>query len=79
MLNGQYHFTVRRLLDLKLEALHLCEMSVNIHQSTQHNIQSVTVSIFFSFSFSVALQPNAGHGLLIIEVSRLNTMTYHSQ
>jgi len=27
----------------------------------------------------VALRPNAGHGLLILEVSRSYTTTYHSQ
>ena len=31
------------------------------------------------FFFPVALQPNAGHGLLILEVSRSQTTTYHSQ
>jgi hypothetical protein len=29
--------------------------------------------------FFVALRPNAGHGLLILEVSRLLTMTHHSR
>jgi hypothetical protein len=31
------------------------------------------------FFFAVALQPNAGHGLLILEVSRLHTTTHHSR
>jgi len=29
--------------------------------------------------FSVALRPNAGHGLLILEVSSSHTTTHHSQ
>jgi hypothetical protein len=29
--------------------------------------------------FAVALRPNAGHGLLILEVSRSHTTTYHSR
>ena len=29
--------------------------------------------------FSVALRPNAGHGLLILEVSRSHTTTQHSR
>jgi hypothetical protein len=29
--------------------------------------------------FSVALRPNAGHGLLILEVSRSHTTTHHSR
>jgi hypothetical protein len=29
--------------------------------------------------FSVALRPNAGHGLLILEVSRSYTTTHHSR
>jgi len=30
-------------------------------------------------SFFVALRPNAGHGLLILEVSRSHTTTHHSR
>jgi len=30
------------------------------------------------FYFSVALLPNAGHGLLTLEVSRSHTTTHHS-
>jgi hypothetical protein len=29
--------------------------------------------------FPVALRPNAGHGLLILEVSRSHTTTHHSR
>jgi len=29
--------------------------------------------------FLVALRPNAGHGLLILEISRPHTMTHHSR
>ena len=29
--------------------------------------------------FSVALRPNAGHGLLILDVSRSHTTTHHSR
>ena len=35
--------------------------------------------IFLLFIFSVALRPNAGHGLLILEVSRSHTTTQHSR
>ena len=31
------------------------------------------------FFFPVALQPNAGHGLHILEVSRSHTTTHHSR
>ena len=31
------------------------------------------------FFFSMALRPNAGHGLLILEVSRSHTTTHHSR
>jgi len=37
---------------------------------------SPLITLFF---FSVALRPNAGHGLLILEVSRSHTTTQHSQ
>jgi hypothetical protein len=36
------------------------------------------VSIYLFLFFSVALRPNAGHGLLILEVSRSHT-THHSR
>ena len=35
--------------------------------------------IFSGFFFSVALRPNAGHGLLILEVSRSQKTTHHSR
>jgi len=35
--------------------------------------------IYERFLFSVALRPNAGHGLLMLEVSRSHTMTHHSR
>ena len=31
------------------------------------------------FFFAVALRPNTGHGLLILEVSRSHTTTHHSR
>jgi len=31
------------------------------------------------FFFPVALRPNTGHGLLILEVSRSHTTTHHSR
>jgi len=35
--------------------------------------------IYIFFIFAVALRPNAGHDLLILEVSRSHTMTHHSR
>ena len=46
--------------------------SVSIDQLLIHNHRSF-------FLFLVALQPNAGHGLLILEVSRSHTATHHSR
>ena len=40
-------------------------------------LQSYFSSAIFIRVFSVALRPNAGHGLLILEVSRSHTTTYH--
>ena len=34
---------------------------------------------YIHFFFPVALRPNAGHGLLILEVSRSHTTTHHSR
>jgi hypothetical protein len=33
--------------------------------------------IYLFIYFSVVLRPNAGHGLLILEVSRSHTTTHH--
>ena len=42
---------------------------------------SITSSsrLYIYIFFPVALQPNAGHGLLILEVSRSHTTTHHSR
>ena len=39
----------------------------------------VAVNVAANIFFFVALRPNAGHGLLILEVSRSHTTTHHSQ
>jgi hypothetical protein len=36
-------------------------------------------TLFFFFVLAVVLRPNAGHGLLILDVSRSNTTTHHSR
>jgi len=37
------------------------------------------VHFFFLLLFAVALRPNAGHGLFILDVSRSHTTTHHSR
>jgi hypothetical protein len=47
-----------------------------------HQIDGFMPSIFFKeniYFFILALRPNAGHGLLILEVSRSHTTTYRSR
>jgi len=44
--------------------------------SYPHTVFRIVITIYF---FSVALRPNAGHGLLILEVSRSHTTTHHSR
>ena len=46
-----------------------------LNQLVRFLSNSVHFNIIFFF---VALRPNAGHGLLILEVSRSHTMTHHS-
>jgi hypothetical protein len=46
------------------------------HCTSSPNSQHLFHSRFF---FSVALRPNAGHGLLILEVFRSHTTTHHSR
>ena len=45
-----------------------------------YDISSLRVNTLSnSMHFFVALRPNAGHDLLILEVSRSHTMTHHSR
>jgi len=37
----------------------------------------MSLSLHFYYLFSVLLRPNAGHGLLILDVSRSHTTTQH--
>ena len=39
----------------------------------------IYIYIYIFFFFPVALRPNAGHDLLILEVSRSHTTTHHSR
>ena len=50
----------------------MCDILPRFH------INCFQISDFISF-FSVALRPNAGHGLLILDVSRSHTTTYNSR
>ena len=43
------------------------------------NAEGPKHTVEWSFFFAVALRPNAGHGLLILEVSRSHTTTHHSR
>jgi hypothetical protein len=52
----------------------------NTSREKMHNADSSNfVCLFLLFFFAVALRPNAGHGLLILEVSRSHTTTHHSR
>jgi len=42
-------------------------------------IPEKNTNTYWFFFFAVALRPNAGHGLLILEVSRSHTTTHHSR
>jgi len=37
------------------------------------------LACYYYYYFFLALRPNAGHGLLILDVSRSHTTTHHSQ
>jgi hypothetical protein len=41
-------------------------------------LTSIYIHIYI-YIFAVALRPNAGHGLLILEVSKSHTTTHHSR
>ena len=49
------------------------------HVSLSPPLLALVVFLAAIYFFSVALRPNAGHGLLILEVSRSHTTTHHSR
>jgi len=51
----------------------------NVIQCRQTVLNFSQIDTMFRFFFSVALRPNAGHGLLILDVSRSHTTTHHSR
>ena len=44
-----------------------------------HDIKTLNLTVLSELFFFVALRFNAGHGLLILEVSRSHTTTHHSR
>jgi hypothetical protein len=56
---------------------------VIMFQMTQEHCFTLAIALpvflLLEIFFPVALRPNAGHGLLILEVSRSHTTTHHSR
>jgi hypothetical protein len=44
-----------------------------------HMVHRESIAYTCQFTYSVALRPNAGHGLLILEISRSHTTKHHSR
>jgi len=57
---------------------HIC-MNCKYFVWSTYNYVSETHRLPFFIYFPVALRPSAGHGLLILEVSRSHTTTHHSR
>ena len=51
----------------------------NFHGIVQTEMARIAGPHIKTFFFAVALRPNADHGRLILEVSRLHTTTHHSR
>jgi len=75
--NFSLHFFKRQRFFKYLFTKHIKEIPTN-HQPLSHNTQIHSLKLKESPP-PVALQPNAGYGLLILEVSRSHTMTHHSR
>jgi len=75
--------TVLEVLKLTLKFTIKCSymFRFNIPSSGSLLLYFAKVKIIkiFVFVFYVALRPNAGHGHLILEVSRSHTTTHHSR
>ena len=57
--------------------LYLQDSSLHFRYRQEYKTTSLNLHIRV-YIYSVALRPNAGHGLLIFEVSRSHTVTHHS-
>ena len=55
-----------------LQKVRCCISLIPFQFNTEHRCM-------YFFFFPMALRPNAGHGLLILEVSRSHTTTHHSR
>jgi len=53
--------------------------TANHSLTTIRTVRVMCEYMYIFFFFAVVLQPNAGHGLLILEVSRSHTTTRHSR
>jgi len=49
------------------------------HRAANADEKDKIISLILISFFPVALRPNAGHGFLILEVSRSHTTTHHSR
>ena len=56
-----------------------CNKQKILRNRLTHPIAYECILGYIYIFFSVALRPNAGHGLLILEVSRSHRTTHHSQ
>jgi hypothetical protein len=75
-------FPIRTNVNLLLPTPVCVCVCVYIHKHTHTYIHINFVNycaVYILFFFAVALRPNAGHGPLILEVSRLHTTTHHSR
>jgi len=58
---------------------HKCSLLIWRDKFASQSLKERKVSLWRYYLFAVALRPNAGHGLLIFDVSRSHTTTYHSR
>ena len=70
MMHGQPNIKI--YMHTYITYLFIRKIYICIHYSYIHKY-------LFIFFFAVALRPNAGHDLLILEVSRSHTTTHHSR
>jgi len=68
------------LLHISIDCKKRCKLTVKQLGTSVHGTDfNHLIYVTHFFFFPVALRPNAGHGLLILEVSRSHTTTYHSR
>jgi hypothetical protein len=79
MLQNLFHLTTALYVS-GVTITHLQEHKTTVTTASGNSYTVIELNLVKNITFFlVALRPNAGHGLLILEVSKSHTTTHHSR